>query len=244
MNVSKFNGADKRSKINDYVYGLVGRIPPRLFSPLKDLTTMKSVFENCNGIIPYAQSLDGLMYNFSFKDNTSISAISAFFKGTLILGNLSSVLFDKLEKLVNISNLCRNGYMPPEYAAYDETNNDKNADYVNFLPSEIFKNNTQLSNLSGAFARENSNNELIMKSHLYFTLNTDLLTTDTHKLIQNVSEMFTNQNRGVQRKESDKATFINFTLWPYINNMSKCYSGANFNLNDIPKELGGNYEKN
>jgi hypothetical protein len=244
MNVSKFNGADKRSKINDYVYGLVGRIPPRLFSPLKDLTTMKSVFENCNGIIPYAQSLDGLMYNFSFKDNTSISAISAFFKGTLILGNLSSVLFDKLEKLVNISNLCRNGYMPPEYAAYDETNNDKNADYVNFLPSEIFKNNTQLSNLSGAFARENSNDELIMKSHLYFTLNTDLLTTDTHKLIQNVSEMFTNQNRGVQRKESDKATFINFTLWPYINNMSKCYSGANFNLNDIPKELGGNYEKN
>lgn len=236
MNVSKFNGADKRSKINDYVYGLIGRIPPRLFSPLTELTKMESVFENCNGIIPYAQSLDGLMYNFSFNDNSNMDTITKFFKGTLILGNLSSVLFDKLTELVDISELCKNGYMPAEYAADKE----RYIDYVNFIPSEIFKNNTQLSNLSGAFARDNNNNdELIAKSHLYFTLNTNLLTTSIHKNILNVSGMFTNQNRGVQRKETDKTTFIDFRLWGDINNMSMCYSGANFDLLIIPEELGG-----
>lgn len=125
--------------------------------------------------------------------------------------------------------------MPAEYAADEE----RYIDYVNFLPSEIFKNNTQLSNLSGAFARENNNDELIKKSHLYFTLNNNLLTTDIHKNILNVSGMFTNQDRGVQRKESDKTSFIDFRLWGDTINASSCYTGANFDLDKIPEELGG-----
>lgn len=239
-NVSQFNVTDKRSKINDYVYGLIGRIPPRLFAPLTELTEMYGVFENCKGIIPYAQSTDGLMYNLSFIDNANISIISALFKGALILGNLSSILFDSLTNLVNVSEICKNGYMPIEYASDDE----KHTDYINFVPNTLFKNNIILSNLSAAFARDNINDELTKKSHLYFTLKNDLLTTNVHKNIQNVAGMFANQNMGVQRKSSDIGTFIDFTVWPYINNMTQCYSGANFDLSIIPEELGGTQKKN
>ena len=234
-NVSRFNNGDKQSKVNDYVYGLIGRIPPQLFKPLTELTELSGVFENCSGIIPYAQSLDGLLYNSIFDNNVNIGIISATFKGALILGSLSSRLFDNLTRIVNISEIFKNGYMPAEYAS----DNTKHTDYVNFIPNTLFKNNIILSNLSAAFARDNSNDELIKKSYLYFTLNTDLLTTDKHKNIQNVSGMFINQSNGIQRKNSDRSSFIDFRIWPYINNMSQCYSGANFDLTIIPEELGG-----
>lgn len=242
-NMSRFNNDDKIEKRNGYVYGLIGRIPPKLFTPLTALTSMTNVFENCKGINPYSQSLDGLLYNFTFNSNIEIAEMNGLLKGCMLLGSLSNNLFVNNTSLVSLNEFVKNGYMPYHYAY----NNEGYDDYINFIPKTLFMNNGALTNLSNMFSRDNqSADENVKNSFIYFDLSEGLLDVNKHSFLSNVSFMFANQNNsncGIQRNSNNKAQFIDFTKWKNKITIDGCYSGANFDLTLIPKEMGGTKEE-
>ena len=238
-NMSRFNNDDKIEKRNGYVYGLLGRIPPKLFTPLTTLTSMSNVFENCKGINPYSQSLDGLLYNFTFNSNIEIAEMNGLLKGCMLLGSLSNNLFVNNTSLVSLNEFVKNGYMPYHYAYNNEGYND----YINFIPKTLFINNGALTNLNNMFSKDNqSSEENVKNSFIYFDLPEKLLDVNKHSFLSNVSFMFANQNNsncGIQRNSNNKKQFIDFTRWKNKITMDGCYSGANFDLSLIPKEMGG-----
>lgn len=236
-NISRFNNDDKRKKYNDYVYGIIGRIPPKLFNMLSNTTEMKSVFENNKGIVPYAQSFDGQFNNDLFINNTSLSDIDRIFAGSMILGHLSDRLFSNTP-IKSIFEMCKNGYMPVEYAG----NNSGYIDYIQFVNSNTFINNSAINNISGAFSRDAAQNDYNSKdAYLYFDINNDMFTTNKHVNISNASRVFENQLNGINRTfKGGLSDVIDFRKWPYIGtNYSNCYLNTNLKLEDIPKELGG-----
>lgn len=236
-NISRFNNDDKRKKYNDYVYGIIGRIPPRWFGALQNTGEMKSVFENNKGIVPYAQSLDGQFNNDLFIKNASLYNIDKIFAGCMLLGHLSDRLF-KNTPIKSISEMCKNGYMPVEYAG----NNSGYIDYVQFVNSNTFINNSAIDNISGAFSRDANQNDYNSKdAYLYFDINNDMFTTNKHVNILNASRVFENQLNGINRTfRGGLSDVIDFRTWPYIGtNYSNCYLNTNLKLEDIPKELGG-----
>lgn len=240
-NVSRFNNDDKINKYDGYVYGLIGRIPPKLFYPLSNTTSLENVFENNKGIIPYAQSLDGLLYNFTFENNKELNSISGLFRNSMILGNLSNNLFEKNTKIKNISELFKNGYMPSRYASY----NTNYVDYRNFVNGKLFSNNSGIENASTTFGRDNNQNDYNSKdAFLYFDIDDNLFNQEKHYNLENVGNLFSYQT-GIQRNNDNRDEIIHFENpeWNRITNKQNCYIGANFNMDLIPKEMGGNLEK-
>ena len=242
-NISRFNNDDKRVKYNDYVYGLIGRIPPKIFDKLTDTISIQNVFENNKGIIPYAQSLDGQLYNNTFIKNNKLTDISGLFKNSMFIGHISDQIFEKIPALKNISETFKNVYMPKEYGYVG----NNTPDYTNFVNMNTFIKNSAINNISGAFSRDDIQNDYLSKdAYLYFDLPGNLFSLDYNKNIINASMAFANQNNngsGIHRTNNDLDTFIDFTKWPYIEkNYSNCYSKSNFNLEKIPAELGGNFK--
>lgn len=239
-NISRFNNDDKRQKYNDYVYGIIGRIPPKLFDTLTGTINIQNVFEGNKGIVPYSQSFDGQFYNEMFINNTALVNIDGLFTGCMFLGHISDRLF-KNNNIKSISELCKNGYMPPEYA----DNNENHIDYISFVSKDIFNSNSGIQNISGAFSRDNNQDSYISKdAYLYFDLSTDMFAINKHVNISNASKLFENQSKGINRTFTGTGNdIIDFRRWPYIGkNYSNCYSNTNFNLNEIPKDLGGSLE--
>ena len=236
-NVSRFNNDDKINKYDGYVYGLIGRIPPKLFYPLSNTTSLENVFENNKGIIPYAQSLDGLLYNFTFGNNKELNSISGLFRNSMILGNLSNNLFENNAKIKNISELFKNGYMPNRYASYDLNYED----YRNFVNRKLFSNNSGIENAFATFGRDNNQNDYNSKdAFLYFDIDDNLFNTEKHYNLENVGNLFSYQT-GIQRNNDNRDEIIHFEYpeWNRITNKQNCYIGANFNMELIPKEMGG-----
>ena len=241
--MSRFNNEDKIDKVNGYIYGLLGRIPPKLFTPLTTLTNMSGVFENYKGVNPYSQSLDGLLYNFTFENNVKLEEMNGLLKGCMLLGSLSNKLFVTNTSLVSLVEFVKNGYMPYHYAY----NNEGYDDYINFIPKTLFIKNGALTNLSNMFSKDNqSSDENVKNSFIYFDLPQELLDRNKHSFLSNVTYMFANQNNsncGIQRDKNKKSNYINFNNWSNKMLTDGCYSGANFNLNEIPKEMGGNKDE-
>jgi hypothetical protein len=239
-NLSRFNNDDKRNKFNDYVYGLIGRIPPKLLYPLTGVEKLIGVFEGCKGIIPYAQSTEGLLYSQFFDKNEKLKNISKLFSETMILGSLSNKIFNNNKELNELDSTFKNSYMPKEYGI----NNVNYVDYINFIPKDLFAKNTKLVNLSSLFAKDNNDNAYNSKNaYLYFDIDGNFL-TDIHKnALENVSNIFAYQNNngcGIQRKEENKNTWINFKDFPRVKNYSNSYRGSNFDLSLIDTDMGGN----
>ena len=243
-NLSRFNNDDKRNKFNDYVYGLIGRIPPKLLYPLTGVEKLISVFEGCKGIIPYAQSTDGLLYSYFFNKNEKLKNISKLFSETMILGSLSNKIFNNNKELNELDSTFKNAYMPKEYGI----NNVNYVDYINFIPKDLFAKNIRLVNLSSLFAKDNNDNAYNSKNaYLYFDIDDNFLTNIHKNALENVSNIFAYQNNngcGIQRKEENKDTWINFKDFPRVTNYSNSYTGSNFNLSLIDTDMGGKKEIN
>ena len=233
-NQSRFNNTDKlpNNEIG-YVYGMIGRIPPKLFKPLSNTSQFKNVFENCKGIVPYAQSLDGLLYNFTFSDNNALTDLTGMFTKTMLIGHLSDKLFSNNKKITYLNELFKNSYMPEVYAI----NDIDSIDYINFINSNTFKNNIGLINISNAFSKDAN---AIEKCYIYFDITSDLFTFENNSNLQNVSSLFQNQEH-IQRSDNMKNEFCDFLKWKGIN-ATNCYSRSNFNMDIIPKSMGGNKE--
>lgn len=236
-NLSRFNNDDKRNKFNDYVYGLIGRIPPKLFYPLINIESINGMFKGCKGIIPYAQSIDGLLYSSFFDKNTKLKNINELFSEIMILGSLSNRLFNNTTELNRLESTFKNAYMPKRYGF----NDNSYIDYINFIPKDLFAKNDKLVNLSSLFARDNNNenNYNSMNAYLYFDIDGKFLTNIHKNALENVSSLFAYQS-GIQRKDENKNNWINFKDFPRVTNYSNCYIGSNFNLSDIDVNMGGN----
>lgn len=243
-NLSRFNNDDKRNKFNDYVYGLIGRIPPKLFYPLTGVEKLIGVFEGCKGIIPYAQSTDGLLYSYFFNENKKLKNISRLFSETMILGSLSNKIFNNNLEINELDSTFKNAYMPKEYGI----NNVNYVDYINFIPKDLFAKNTKLVNLSSLFAKDNNDNTYNSKNaYLYFDIDDNFLTNIHKNALENVSNIFAYQNNngcGIQRKEENKDIWINFKDFPRVKNYSNSYTGSNFDLSLIDTDMGGKKEIN
>lgn len=237
-NIGTFNETYKSEKYNNNIYGIIGRIPPRLFEKLSKNIDFIEVFNNYKKINPYSQSLTGQFNSNMFKYNAELNNITGMFSGAMILGHLHDDIFINNRELRNISNLFKNSYTDNLYGAFTTYEND----YINFINNNIFRNNNLLSNLSSLFERNTSDE--IPTGYLYFNISNDLFTPKNHPYISNVSSMFMNQNN-IQRDSNLKDDWIKFNIgWSYMNNYINCYTSSNFNLNDIPKKMGGNKEEN
>ena len=234
-NLSRFNNDDKRDTYNDYVYGLIGRIPPKLFDKLTGTLEFNEIFENYKGLAPYSQSIDGMFYNFMFKYNINMTHLTNSFKGIMLLGHISDLLFNTNIKLKNISGIFRYGYMPKIYAQVDEYG----IDYQNLLSNNTFSKCISLENMAYAFEKNNIISSYDYYAKLYFDINSGYWTTKNNPNLIEVNNMFTFQN-SIQRNDALKSDFCDFTQWRGIRNSSSCYTGANFDLDIIPESLGGN----
>ena len=131
--------------------------------------------------------------------------------------------------------------MPNRYAAFD-TNY---VDYKNFVNSNLFSNNSGIENASTTFGRDNNQNDYNSKdAFLYFDIDNNLFNIEKHYNLENVGNLFSYQT-GIQRNNDNRDEIIHFenAEWNHITNKQNCYIGANFNMDLIPKEMGGNLEE-
>ena len=131
--------------------------------------------------------------------------------------------------------------MPNRYASY----NSNYVDYRNFVNGKLFSNNSGIENASTTFGRDNNQNDYNSKdAFLYFDIDDNLFNPDMHYNLENVGNLFSYQT-GIQRNNDNRDEIIHFENpeWVRITNKQNCYIGANFNMDLIPKEMGGNLEK-
>lgn len=228
-NMSRFNRTD-RTDANKrmFIYGMIGRIPPRIFEPLKDLSEMTSVFRGCKGVVPYSQSLDGQFYRFMLKNNKNLSNISYTFSGITILGNLSDDLIKYNSLLRNLEGMFENGYMIPRYVS--------SSDYVNFIPMDLFTHSGTISNLNYMFAsRDNETDESMMSFDIYDTM---LIPANNPALVS-VAGIFYNQ-RNMPKTSSNSKLFCNFHDFGNIDYMN-AYFGTGYDLSDLDDDIKSKY---
>ena len=220
--LSRFNRKDRTSSDKThFIYGLIGRIPPKLFEPLQNLQNMKNVFLGCKGITPYAQSLDGQYYRFMFKKNTSLNSLDFTFSGTMILGSLTEDFIKTNTSLRSLEGTFKNGYMPSQYI------NDKLGDYKNFINVEMFKNNGGLNSTSFMFGKDDQETD---DSNMSFDIYDTILSLGSNPALINVNGMFYNQ------KLIPKTADLNTQICPFHTWVTDCmnaYMGTGFDMKNL-----------
>ena len=168
--------------------GMVGRIPCKLFESLKNNTKLSGVFRGtrfCAFVNLQGETFTrGIKYPPDlFKYNTSLEDVSNMFSGTSIeVGvDVNSDLFSNNPNLKIISGCWSDCKFDKRAYNADGTSEI----YSQFDFTNIFKNNTKITNASNLFAVSNMNSEEVLG---LLIITTDLLRTCYN--INNISNMF------------------------------------------------------
>ena len=188
-------------------YGFYGVIPPYLFEPLTEITSLNKVFYKCKNILPYkwATSLDpnGIMYApellsklNKLEDISYLFAYNRIYNGC----NIESTQFSQNAKLKNISHLFHNTiWGTDEKAQIDEG---------------IFTSNKSIKNVSYMFCSDdtlgNNRTPRIISSGLFMP--------NIHKSIENCSSFMYNA-------KNIKGSVPEFWKWPTstMTQITACY---------------------
>ena len=229
-NLSRFNKKDRDDIQTSFIYGLIGRIPPRIFEPLKDLTEMKNIFTGCRGLVPYSQTFDGLFYRFMLKHNIALTAADYMFSNVTILGALSTDFIKNNKSLQSLEGMFKNGYMVKAYADGTQVN-----DYINFIPKDLFVNNIAIRNISQMFGKDDSSDD---NSMMYFDIYDNLCTQTNNPALTNTNGLFYNQS-GLPKSSDTAYNICRFHEWvvDYVNT----YYGTNFKNPGYDSDIAEKY---
>jgi hypothetical protein len=204
-------------------YGIYGTIPPYLFEPITQITSLNKVFYNCCGILPYkwgTQNSEGIMYPPDlFSKLKNLENISYLFAYCRIYNRckISETQFSLNDKLTDVSHLFHN-------TMWDHTNID-----IKQIPDSIFNSNKYIKNVSYMFCTDESHG----MNRLPHNMGKEIFDINTHKKISNCSYFMFNG-------KATNGSVPEFWQWPSSTmlNFSKCYYNINNNItnyNDIPE---------
>lgn len=207
--VLEFDQSTGYTKINEtlnsgQVYGLVGRIPCKLFESLKNNTKIEGVFQGmnvCAYVNYYLQSKGSEMLfergikfpNDLFKNNLELQSVSNMFQGMdFEIGvDINPDLFENNTKLQNISGLFSYCTFDARDFLGDDTTVMSGSN--NQIPClDLFKNNEILTNASNLFLCSSQQNDIV-QGPLF--MESDLLSNKFQ--MQNISQVFANCSKMV-----------------------------------------------
>mgnify|MGYP003186956801 CR=1 FL=1 len=186
------SGTSSDSTGNYQSFGICGRIPPRLFEPISNVTKLEGIFYYCFMVNPYTwpDSVDaGTMYPPNlFSTLRGLVSVKQLFSFTEIPSNITvpSSLFINNLSLQDLDRtwMCCRWYSDATLPAQ--------------IPSDLFSRNSALGNLRGTFSvssisvdsTDGSSASLYTYGRNPAKIDSGLVTRDKHSNIVNVSYIF------------------------------------------------------
>ena len=197
-------------------YGICGRIPPRLFKPISNVSKLEGIFYYCFMVNPYtwpSVTDSGYMYPENlFADLRNLTSVSLLFSYNEIPSNITlpSSLFINNLSLANLDRtwMCCKWYSDDTLPAQ--------------IPSDLFSRNSALANIRGVFSISSisvdSNDNTTASLYTYgrnpMKIDSSLITRAKHTQITNVCYLFGGC-------KTTKGTVPE--LWSWLNKLSSKY---------------------
>lgn len=218
-----FNGSGREPDTGfDYTqYGIRGRIPPRFFDPIKSITSLNFIWQECKLICPYtwtdsSGNLGNLVSSTLFSNLKNLTSLTGTFTYIIVPDRvgLNSTTFASNIQLTNIDRL---------FMACNWMNRTQKQ-----VPDDLFTKNINLENIRACFASFTitvNGNTITPSEHNSGQspkiISSTLFNSTNHKQLNNISYLFYNATEtsgSVPEFWTWKGTLSN-------TNKAKCFNG-------------------